>query len=163
MATLTTVKGANLTLKETVPASKIDVTMNYAKLRVLYDSYTVDAADEFGLSGVIRLFTIPKGARLIDFEVSMPASGATGIFDIGWAASAELDSDGDPVEAADADGIISQVDPGAAAVDRQKMLSTVDGFMKKFNAAVEVQADCTEVTADSGGDTFEFMAIIAVE
>lgn len=157
MATLDEVKGSNLTLKESVPAEKIDVTMNYGNLRVLYDSYTVDAADEFGTDGLIRLFTIPKGARLIEFEVSMPASGTTGIFDIGWAAGANGD------EAADPNGIISQVDPGAAAVDRQKMLSTVDGYMKKFSEAVEVQADCTEATADAGGDTYEFMAIIVVE
>jgi hypothetical protein len=157
MATLTTVLGANTTLKESVPSQALDITTNYAKLRILFDSYTVATADEFGTSGLIRLFKIPKGARLIDFEVSMPASGATGIFDIGWAASA------DGVEAADADGIIAQVDPGAAAVNRQKMLSTVPGYMKKFASEVEVQADCTEATADAGDDTYEFLAIIAVE
>ena len=157
MATLTEVKGANVALKENVPVDKLDVTTNYGRLRVLYDSYTVDAADEFGTDGLIRLFTIPKGARLVDFEVSMPAAGATGIFNIGWAAGA------DAVEAADDDGIIALVDPGAAAVNRQKMLSTVPGYMKKFSEAVEVQADCTEATAESGGDTFEFMALIVVD
>ena len=157
MATLAEVKGANTTLRENVPVDKVDVTMNYGKLRVLYDSYTVDAADEFGTSGVVRLFKIPKGARLIECEVSMPASGATGIFNLGWAASA------DGVEAADADGIIALADPGGAALERQKMLSTVDGYMKKFSAEVEVQASFTEATADSGGDTLEVMAIIAVE
>lgn len=164
MATLTTVKGANLTLKENSPSSALDVTMNYAKLRVLYDSYTVDTADEFGTSGLVRLFTIPKGARLIDCEVSMEASGATGIFDLGWAASADLIAGtATPVEAADPDGIIAAVDPGAAAINRQKMPSTVPGYMKKFAAAVEVQADFSEATADSGTDTLEVMAIIAVE
>jgi hypothetical protein len=163
MATLTEVKGANVTLKENVPVDKIDVTLNYGRMRVLYDSYTVDSADEFGTSGLIRLFTIPKGARLVDFEVSMPASGATGIFDIGWAESAEQDSSGTTLEAADANGIIAACDPGNAAIDRQKMLSTVDGYMKLFAGAVEVQADCTELTADSGGDTYEFMAWIVVD
>ena len=115
MATLTEVKGANLTLEEQVPAEKINVGQAYGKLRVLYDSYTVDSADEFGTDGLIRLFTIPKGATLVDFEVSMPASGTTGIFDIGWAAGANGD------EAADPNGIINQVDPGAAAVDRQRI------------------------------------------
>jgi len=161
MATLTTVKGANVTLRESEPTVKLDVTQNYGGLHVLYESYTVDAADEFGTSGLIRLFDIPKGSRLIEFEVSMPTSPSAGIFDIGWAASAELDSDGNAVEAADPNGILEQVDPGAAAVDRQKMLSTVPGYGKKFAASVEVQADCTEATADSGGDTYEFLAIIA--
>lgn len=157
MATLTTVLGTNVTLKEAEPKSQIDASQEYGRVRVLYDSYSVDAADEFGTSGLIRLFKLPKGARLLDFEVSMPASGASGIFDIGWAAS------DDGTEAADADGIISQVDPGNAAVDRQAMLSTVDGYMKKFEAEVEVQADCTEATADAGGDTYEFRALIAVD
>jgi hypothetical protein len=164
MATLTTVKGANVTLKENVPSEKIDVTMNYANLRVLYDTYTVDAADEFGTDGLLRLFTIPKGARLINFEVSCPATGATGIFDVGWAASVEkLPGTSTPVEAADPNGILEQVDPGAAAVNQQRMPSTVPGFMKKFAAEVEVQADFTEATADAGTKTLEFVAIIAVD
>lgn len=163
MATLTTVLGANLTNKEAEPSVKIDASQDYGKLRVMYDSYTVDAADEIGTSGLIRLMTIPKGGRLIEAEVSMPASGATGLFDLGWAASAELDEDGTTVEAADANGIINQFDPGGGAISRQKMLSTVPGYMKKFSGAVEVQADCTEVTADSGGDTMEVMIIISVE
>lgn len=157
MATLTTVKSAQVALSEAVPSEKLDVTVNYGKLRVLYGSYTVDAADEFGTDGLVRLFTIPKGARLIDCEVSMEATGATGIFNLGWAASA------DAVEAADAEGIIALADPGAAALVRQKMLSTVPGYMKKFAAAVEVQADWTEASADAGGDTLEVMALIAVE
>lgn len=163
MATLTTVKGANLTNKEADPSVKIDASQEYGKLRVLYDSYTVDTADEFGTSGLVRLMTIPKGSRLIDAEVSMPAAGANGMFDLGWAASADLDEDGVAVEAADADGIIASADPGDAALERQKMLSTRPGYMKKFGAAVEVQADFSEATADSGGDTLEVMLIISVE
>ena len=135
MATLTTVKGANLTNKEAEPSVKIDASQEYGRLRVLYDSYTVDAADEFGTSGLIRMFSIPKNARLIDAEVSMPASGVTGTFDVGWAASAELDSSGSAVEAADPNGIFAAVDPGGGAIDRQQMSSTVPGYMKKFDAA----------------------------
>ena len=163
MATLTTVKGVYRTLQENVPSEALDVTANYGRVRVLYDYYTVASADEFGTDGLIRLFNIPKGARVLDFEVSVEAAGATGIFDLGWAASAELDSDGVAVVAADADGFFAAVDPGAAAVNRQVMPSTRPGYMKKFDASVEVQADFTEVTADSGGDTFEFVCYIAVD
>jgi hypothetical protein len=163
MATLTTVKGANLTLKESTPSEMLDVTMSYGRMRVLYDSYVVDTADEFGTSGLVRLFTIPKGARLVHVEVSMEAAGATGIFDLGWAASAELDSAGTAVEAADADGIIQQVDPGAAAIEKQLMPSTRPGYCKLFTAAVEVQADWTEASADSGTDTLEVLAYIVVD
>jgi hypothetical protein len=163
MATLTTVSAVNRTLVESVPSNKLDITSNYGRIRVLYDSYTVATADEFGTSGLIRLFTIPKGARVLDFEVSAEASGATGIYDLGWAASEELDSNGVAVEAADPDGFIQQVDPGAAAINRQVMPSTRPGYMKKFAAAVEVQADFTEATADAGDDTYEFVCYIAVD
>lgn len=163
MATLTTVKGANLTNKEAEPSVKIDASQEYGRLRVLYDSYTLDSGDEFGTDGLIRMFKIPKGARLIDAEVSMPASGANGQFEVGWAASEELDSSGSAVEAADPNGIFTTQDPGDAAVDRSRMLSTVPGYMKKFDAAVEVQVDFTEATADSGGDTLELVCIIAVD
>jgi len=69
MATLTTVIAKNLTNKEAEPSVKIDASQDYGKLRMIYDSYLVDAADEFGASGLVRLMTIPKGARLIDAEV----------------------------------------------------------------------------------------------
>ena len=163
MATLTTVKAANLTNKEAEPSVKIASNQEYGKLRVLYDSYTVDSADEFGTSGLIRMMTIPKGARLIEAEVSMPASGATGIFNLGWAAADEEDISGTTLEAADDNGIIALADPGGAALDRQKMLSTVPGYMKRFDGAVEVQIDWTEASADSGGDTVEVLLIISVE
>jgi hypothetical protein len=157
MATLTTVSSDQIALQEADPSVKLDVTVNYAKLRVLVGSYTVDAADEFGTDGLVRLFKIPAGARLIDCEVSMEAAGATGIFNLGWAASA------DGVEDADADGIIAAADPGAAALNRQKMPSTSPGYLKKFASEVEVQADWTEASADSGEDTLEVVAIIAVD
>lgn len=161
MATLTTVSGVNRTLQETSPSEMLDVTQNYGNLRVLYDKYTVATADEFGTNGLIRLFDIPRGARLISFQTSVEAAGATGIYDIGWAASVELAADGTALEAADPDGIMQAVDPGAAAVIRQEMPNTRPGFMKKFAASVEVQADFTEATADSGDDTFHFVAVIS--
>lgn len=165
MATIATVKSDYFTrVEDTVPQQKFYANQNYGRLRVLYASYTVDAADEFGTDSLIRLLKIPKGARLIDAEVSMPASGTSGIFDVGWAASTEVDPDtGTALEAADADGIFSQVDPGAAAVDRQAMVSTVPGYMKRFNAEVEVQADWTEASSDAGGDTLELVLIISVD
>ena len=66
------------------------------------------------------------------------------------------------MEAADADGIFVGIDPGAAAVD-SRMAGTVAGYMKKFDAEVEVQWDCTEATADAGGDTYELLCLIAVD
>lgn len=164
MATLTTVKSSQLTTIEGGTGSKLDAGQNYGRLRVLYGSYTVDAADEFGTDGLVRMFSIPAGARLIDAEVSMEASGATGIFNVGWAASTAVDPDtGSALEAADADGIFALADPGAAALNRQKMAYSVPGYMKRFAAEVEVQVDWTEASADSGGDTLELVCIIALD
>lgn len=157
MATLTTVKSDQLTDIESVPSEKVDVTQNYGRLRVLYGSYTVDTADEFGTDGLIRMFTIPKGARVIGGEISCPATGATGIFEVGWAA------DADAVETADPNGFWTSQDPGAAAVDAVRMSSTVPGYFKKFNAACEVQCDWTEASADAGTKTIECVIFIVVD
>jgi hypothetical protein len=157
MAVLTTVLAANAALVAGEPVEQIPANMNYGKLRVLYDEYVKPSGDTFGTDGLIKMFKIPKGARLLDFEFSCPDSGTTGIVDIGWAASA------DGVEAADADGIIAALDINAAAVNRAKMPSTRPGYAKKFSSEVEVQVDFTQATTATTADTFKAMAIIAVE
>lgn len=157
MATLTTVYGANATKQQNQePVAKVAANEDYGRLRVMYDSYTVDSADEFGTSGLINMMKIPKGAKLVYARTSMPASGATGIYEVGWAAGAGA------VEAADPDGIFTSQDPGDAAVDAE-MPSTRPGYMKTFAEEVQVQVDFTEATADSGGDTLELLLFIAVD
>lgn len=140
MATLTTVNGVNATLRANVPSDKVASQQQYGTLRHLYEEYTVGAGDEFGTSGLITCMKIPKGARVVEARVVCPATGATGIFDIGWAAGATS------VEAADADGLFVGIDPGAAAVDA-RMAGTVAAFNKTFAEEVQVQIDCTEATA----------------
>lgn len=157
MATLTTVYGANHTKSFiSEPPEMVDACEQKGRVRHLYDEYTVDAADEFGTNGIIKMMKIPKGARVIDAQVVCPATGATGIFDIGWAAGA----DGD--EAADADGFFSQIDPGAAAVDAN-MAGTVAGWNKTFAEEVEVQIDCTEATADMGTKTIKLSILYVLD
>jgi hypothetical protein len=163
MATLSTVQAINRTALESVPPEAIDITQNLGKLRFLYDSYVVGAGDNFGVNGLIRLFTIPKGARLIDFEVSVEDCGTTGAFTVGWAASPELDNDGIVVEGSDNAGILGSIDCHTAAVSRSRMVSTVAGYMKKFLAEVEVQAKFSAATTAAAGNTFEFAAIIVVD
>lgn len=159
MATLTTVYGVNATKRDqTVPSVKLDPGQNRGSVRVLYDEYTVDTADEFGTSGLVKAMKIPKGATLIGGRVVCPATGATGIFNIGWAASEAEDSDGNALEAADDDGIFALIDPGAAAVDSDLIASA--GFMKKFDAEVQVEIDCTEATADMGTKKIQLMLLI---
>lgn len=161
MATLTTVSGVNYAKEVSNPPVALASQQSYGRVRFAYDEYTVDSADEFGTSGLIKLMKIPKGARLVDAHVVCPATGATGIFDVGWAASAEL-SGGVALELADADGIFAGIDPGAAAVD-SRMAGTVAGWNKTFAAEVQVQADCTEATADMGTLTFKLAIFYVVD
>lgn len=156
MATLTSVNGDNRASEVASPAVKLDAAENKGKLRRLYDSYTIDAADEFGTSGLISMMTIPSGARIVDARFIAPASGATGICNIGWAAGAT------GAEAADDDGLFVLADPGGGAVD-SKMSGTVAGYNKKFSEEVLVQIDVTEVTADSGGDTWQLEIFYVVD
>jgi len=162
MATLTTVKGVNRTLVENLPSDKIIGKGIFTKIVWYYDSYTIDAADEIGTSGLVRLFNIPKNATLLEFIVDVQKTGTTGIFDIGWAASRTLDLGGVAVETADADGIIAAVDSGNAAIDHQTMINTSPGFMKKFKAEVEVQADFSEATQDGGTKTLHYRAVLGL-
>lgn len=156
MATLTTVNGVNATKRANVPSDKLPAQENYGRVRHLYDEYTVDTADEFGTSGLINAMKIPKGARIVEAHVVCPATGATGIFDIGWAAGAG------GLEAADADGLFVGIDPGAAAVDA-RIAGTVAGWNKTFLEEVQVQIDCTEVTADMGTKKIALSVFIVVD
>lgn len=150
MATLTTVSGVNYAKKNvTLPTVKIPANEERGVVRHLYDEYTIDTADEFGTSGIINMMTIPKGARIVDAQVVCPAVGTTGIFDVGWAASAESGA-----EVADPNGIFDQQDPGAAAVDAN-MAGTVAGWQKTFTEAVVVQVDWTEASQDGGTKTIK--------
>lgn len=156
MATLSgTLKGANATNRDAVPSIRAKVQQEHGRVRYAYDSYTVPSADELGTSAVVNFMKIPKGARLIEAELNVPASGATGQFTVGWLAGANGD------EAADADGIFTTQDPGLAAIDRGKMLNSVAGYNKEFSEEVQVQLAVSEITADAGGDKWE-LAIMYV-
>lgn len=153
MATIASeVKGAHRTNLDANPSLKVAASDQKAPIRVLYDSYAIDSADEIGTSGSILMMTIPKGARIIDSEVNAPASGGTGEAQIGWKESAES-----AAESADADGFYTsdQFDPGDAAIVRKKLANTEAAYGKTFSEAVDVVFDITEVTADAGGDTWE--------
>ncbi len=136
MSTLATVSGVNYALRVANPPSLIPANENYGRLRVLYDYYDKAAADEFGTSGLIRMFLIPKGAKLIESLLCSTDMGTTGLVDVGWAASAEL-SGGVAIVLADADGIFAQADLKTATVQKVSMTGLTPGFNKTFDAAVE--------------------------
>jgi hypothetical protein len=158
----------NATLKRTEPATALDVTLNYGKIRYISDSYTCPTADEFGTSAVINFFKIPKGARVLEMMITAPVDGgspATGQFDVGWLASVETDANGTVLEAADADGfyVSTVADVGAGALARLQVAATRPGYRKKFAAEVQVQADCAEATLDYGTKVILLEAYIVIE
>ncbi len=158
MATLTTVYGANATLRDqTVPPVALASQQNYGRVRVLQDSYTQSASDEFGTSGIINMMKIPKGARVVDGILAITTSGSAGKFEVGWAAGAT------GTEVADANGLYEEVDPGNAALTGQRMSSVVAGFNKTFAEEVQVQLDCTEATAGGAAAVYELTLFIVVD
>lgn len=157
MATLTSVNSDSYANSYvTKPSVQIDVTLEKGRVRRAYASYTVDSADEFGTSGLINMFKLPKGARIIDASLVIPASGATGIVDVGWDAGDNSD------ETADANGIFAGADPGDAAVNAT-LDKTLAGYNRKFADTVNIQIDVTEATADSGGDEWELEILYVLD
>lgn len=156
MATLTAVDGVNAASRKAEPSVKVEVSEQYGRVRRSYDSFAIDAADEFGTSGLIDMMKLPKGARIVDASLVMPASGATGIVDVGW--DGGLNGD----ETADPNGIFAAADPGDAAVDA-KLDKTLPGYNRKFVDEVLIQIDVTELTADAGGDTWELEIYYVVD
>ncbi len=157
MATLTgvnTTQYANAFV--TKPSVKNDVSLEKGRVRRAYAEYTVDAADEFGTSGLINFFKLPKGARLIDASLIIPSAGGAGIVDIGW------DGGADSLETADPNGIFVGADPGAAAVNAD-LDKTVAGYNHKFLDTVIIQGDISEATTDSGGDSWELEILYVLD
>ena len=162
MSTLTTVKGTNRTLKENVPAEQPPSSEHYGRLRILWDKYVLATGDNFGTSGLIRLYNIPKKAKLHDAIFMTSDLGTTGVVDIGWAASSELDA-GSAVVAADADGIFAAADCKTGTPVAIHMTGLTPGFGKTFEAEVEVQIDFTEASDGSGSRTLQLSSFIAVD
>jgi hypothetical protein len=146
-----TLYGANRTLENNVPIDMIDPTY---RGKVNYIVETITFAAELAVGDKIYIGKLPKGARLIDFDSTAPVDAASGMYKIGWDASA------DAVEAADDDGISVAADQdfGAAALVRNRMKATIAGWLKKFEAEVELVATVTEVSTNTTGKTHKFVA-----
>lgn len=137
------------------PVVKIGASELYGKVRRSYDSYTLGA--ELSINDTIRLFKLPKGARLVDARLVAPSDGTTGQLDVGWEANG--------VDAADQDGIFagaSEGDTGGGAVD-SKLAGTAAGWNKKFGAETEILITAAEATTASNGDTIEVEVFYIVE
>ncbi len=127
-----------------VPSEKIAPGEQSGEIRSLYTEYTAPAATELATSDTLYLGKLPPGARVIGGQVKCPATGATGIFDVGYQANG--------VDSADLDAFVVGADPGAAAVAAQLAGA---GVGKKFTVETTVVLTPTEVTAALAGLTLQ--------
>jgi len=132
------------------PQVRNDVSLQHGRLRYLSGEYTIPSGDVLGTSAIVKLFKLPKGARVIECLASSDDLGTTGDLDIGWADSEEVDENGTVLEAADDDGFFADLDVNADAISRTAMTNAVAGFRKKFAAEVDVQIAIPEATTTDG-------------
>jgi len=132
------------------PEVKNDVSLQHGRLRYLSGTYTIPSGDILGTSAIVKMFKLPKGARVIEALMSSDDLGTTGDLNVGWAASEEEDENGTVLEAADADGFFANLDVNAAAISRTAFVNTVAGFRKRFDAQVDVQVSIPEATTTDG-------------
>jgi hypothetical protein len=137
------------------PVTKVDVSKQHGRLRVMYASITLSA--ELAVDDVIKIGKLPAHARVFGGKAVLPDDGTSGIVNIGWLSNG--------TDAADPDGLFigaSEVDFGAGAIDVD-LAGTAAGFGKKFSAETTVQAVCTEASNASSGNTFEFLLYYVVD
>lgn len=139
--------GAQTTKRlNTTPPKLVDSGYDGGRVKCMSDSYALTA--DLSAADVIRMGRLPKGARVVDVRFVYPdldASGGT--IDVGWLASAELDSSAAAVEAADADGFLAAVDvTSAGSANMAEDAPTRPGFQKVFAAEVEV---CLTILGDT--------------
>ena len=150
MATFYSTQYANLVA---VPAAKVDAPDAAGSVKIMYFDYTITSTTP-ATSDIIKLGVLPKGARVLDVEISAPDLGTTGALNVGWAASGELTSAGVAVEAANASGFFAALDVNTAAATQNMSDvagASVAGYLKKFAASVDVQmAPSTVWTVTSG-------------
>ena len=131
--------GENATLRDSnVPSEKIRSQDQHGRMRIAHDQITFTA--ELTTSDVLCLMKLPAGAKVYEAEINTDDLGTTGVFDIGWAASAEGG------EVADPNGLFPALDVKAAANARQKMVNSVPAFQKRFTEEVEIQVVPSEST-----------------
>jgi hypothetical protein len=124
---------------QSVPSAKIPPGEVSGEVKSLVATFT--PAAEIGTSDTLYLGKLPAGARVLSCHINFPASGATGIVDVGYQANG--------VDSADLDAFIDGVDPGAAAVSAYGVGL---GMGKKFSVETTVVMTPTEVTASATGN-----------
>ena len=118
----------------TVPSEKIAIGEQSGVIKSLYTEYV--ASGELATTDTLYLGKLPPGARVIGGMIKCPASGATGILDVGYQANG--------VDSADLNAFVEGADPGAADVAAQLAGA---GVGKKFTVETTVVCTPSEITA----------------
>lgn len=150
----------NYTLLNNVPSEKIAPSDGYGKVRALYAEYALTA--DLASGDVIKMFRIPKGARVIDMIVDLPdldTSGGT--VDIGWSKDLKNLGTSGGGEDADADGFKANVDVATAAIKSQLAAGSA-GFGKKFAEECDFQITIDGDT-DATSGTIKAVLLVVVE
>jgi len=145
--------GVNYAKTIAVPAQKANPGEINGRVKWLHESYTC-VANVYAIGDIILGPKLPAGAKVIDALVRSPSLGTTGIIDLGFAASTDLDG---TAITADPNGLVSGADAGGQAV--HKKMSTEAGFMQDFGAEAQVQAIFTE--ASDAADTLVIQFAVA--
>ncbi len=166
---MATVKGVNETLRTNTPSSKIPSGEQAGVLRVMYDTYSY--ATNSVLNDVIQFGFLPKGARVLNAYVKGNDWGTAGKIDLGWAASAELDSTGTVLEAASSTGFLSAKTMQSTGGDGVSCdigpagdnVAPPAGVLKSFAGAVQIQAVVNEASNVGTGATVSVVIFYVVE
>lgn len=128
------------------PSEKVPPGEFHGRRRVLRDEYVlVGETSSVGLNATDTILgpKLPAGARVLDAWVKVDKSvGATGIFDLGYAANG--------VDVLDADAFVTGADAGGQAAFERACDGQVNaGIDKKFTVETQLLVTCTEVMDDS--------------
>ena len=127
---MATVKSDNFTLIDSVPSAPAGIGEINGRVRSVFASYTLLADVTSG--DILKMFKLPKGARVVGWNFQFADMGGTGTANIGWAASS------DAVESASASGFHSALDVSGQA-SQSVPAAGIAGMFKKFAAEVDVQ------------------------
>jgi len=122
------------------------------KLMQMYDTFVLTA--DLAAGDIIKMGSpIREGARLVNCRITTGALGGSCTIDVGWAASAQLDSAGAAVEAAASTGIFAALPVSSATVASARG-NTYEGasiFQKVLAAAVQIQVAEHAVSSGATG------------
>jgi hypothetical protein len=153
------VNGVNYAQTQTLKTPKVDKGEKNGRVKCLQEEFTF-TANVFALNDEILGLSLPKGCKIVDAEVVIPASlGTTGIFSLGFKATE--DKDGNAV-AEDPNGLVLAADGGGSAA-RQRMEAAAAGYNLELGAEAQTFLLCTEATDAANGLSISYKVYYIVD